>query len=160
METVEAGQELLLRGHLSLKGRRWVMRSYDERLAAQISQQHDLPEVVGRLLAARGVDAESVDGFLNPSLRRNLPDPSVLLDMNAAVVRLLQAIQRDEGIAVFGDYDVDGATSAALLDRFFRALGVGIRVYIPDRLKEGYGPNAAAMKQLAGEGISVVITVD
>ena len=160
MEMVEAGQELPLRGNLSLKGRCWVMRSYDERLAAQISQQHDLPEVVGRLLAARGVDADSVDGFLNPSLRRNLPDPSVLLDMDAAVVRLLQAIQRGEGIAVFGDYDVDGATSAALLDRFFRALGVGIRVYIPDRLKEGYGPNAAAMLQLASEGISVVITVD
>ncbi len=160
MEMVEAGQELLLGGNLSLKGRSWVRRSYDERLAAQISQQHDLPEVVGRLLAARGVDAENADGFLNPSLRRSLPDPSVLLDMDAAVVRLLQAIQRDEGIAVFGDYDVDGATSAALLDRFFRALGVGIRVYIPDRLKEGYGPNAAAMQQLASEGISVVITVD
>ena len=160
METVEAGRELLLGGKLSLKGRSWVRRSYDERLAAQISQRHDLPEVVGRLLAARGVDAESVDGFLDPSLRRNLPDPSVLLDMDAAVVRLLQALQRHEGIAVFGDYDVDGATSAALLERFFRAIGVGIRVYIPDRLKEGYGPNAAAMQRLAGEGISVVITVD
>ena len=85
MEMMEAGQDSLLRGNLSLKGRCWVRRSYDERLAVQISQQHDLPEVVGRLLAARGVDPESVDGFLNPSLRRNLPDPSVLLDMDAAV---------------------------------------------------------------------------
>ena len=80
--------------------------------------------------------------------------------MDAAVTRILEAMQRGEQIAVFGDYDVDGATSAALLERFFRAVGVAIRVYIPDRLREGYGPNAAALERLASEGVSVVITVD
>jgi single-stranded-DNA-specific exonuclease len=160
MASAEAADEFLLHGKLSLKGRRWVRRPFDERLAAQIAQQLDLPEVVGRLLASRCGNAERAESFLNPSLSQDLPDPSVLLDMDTAVVRLMQAIQRDEGIAVFGDYDVDGATSSALLERFFRAVGVAIRVYIPDRLKEGYGPNAAAMEKLAAERVSVVITVD
>jgi len=125
-----------------------------------LAQRLGLPEIVGRVLAARGVDAETAPRFLAPALRDWLPDPSAFRDMDRAVARVLQAIQRGERVAVFGDYDVDGATSSALLHRFFRAAGLDLVVYIPDRLSEGYGPNAAALRRLKDEGAAVVITVD
>ena len=144
----------------SLTGRRWAERLGDERIALAMAQRHGLPDAICRLLAAREVDLEGVPDFLEPTLRKFLPDPSHLKDMDAAVARLVQAVQRGERIVVFGDYDVDGATSAALLLRFFRAIGGNIGVYIPDRRKEGYGPNAPALLKLREEGAAVVVTVD
>lgn len=144
----------------SVQGRRWRLRNTDDRLALALAQRAGLPEVLGRVLAGRGVDIDSLDDHLNPSLRRLLPDPSRFRDMDAAADRLASAIIAGESVAVFGDYDVDGATSSALLSRFFAALGKPLRVYIPDRLKEGYGPNAPALRRLAGEGVKVVVTVD
>ncbi|WP_300301709.1 single-stranded-DNA-specific exonuclease RecJ [Ferrovibrio sp.] len=144
----------------SVQGRRWRLRNTDERLALALAQQAGLPEILGRVLAGRGVGFEALEDHLNPSLRRLLPDPSRFHDMDAAAVRLAQAIEKDEKVAVFGDYDVDGATSTALLNRFFRAIGRPLRVYIPDRLKEGYGPNAPALRKLAAEGVKLVVTVD
>jgi len=144
----------------SLLGRRWRLRNGDERLALALAQRAGLPEVLGRVLAGRGVDIDALDDHLNPSLRRLLPDPSRFRDMDAAADRLAAAIIADEKVAVFGDYDVDGATSSALLSRFFAALGRRLRVYIPDRLKEGYGPNAPALRKLATEGVKLVVTVD
>ncbi len=144
----------------SVGGRRWRLRNTDDRLALALAQQAGLPEILGRVLAGRGVGLEMLEDFLNPSLRRLLPDPSRFHDMDAAAERLAQAVVKNERVAVFGDYDVDGATSTALLNRFFRSLGRELRVYIPDRLKEGYGPNAPALRQLAREGVKVVITVD
>src|SRR5204862_486069 len=98
--------------------------------------------------------------FLEPTLRKFLPDPSHLKDMDAAIARLVRAVQQGEQIVVFGDYDVDGATSSALLLRFVRSVGGTIGVYIPDRRKEGYGPNAPALLKLKAEGAAVVVTVD
>lgn len=144
----------------SYQGRRWLLRPCAERDVAVLQQALGLPEVVCRVLAGRGVGPEEADGFLNPLLRDQLPDPSHLLDMDAAVGRLLAAIEGGETIAVFGDYDVDGATSSALLLRFLRAVGAEPVLYIPDRLTEGYGPNAEAMRTLAGQGVRVVVTVD
>lgn len=144
----------------SLTGKRWRARSGDDRAAVAISQQLDLPEIVGRVLAGRGVGPAEAETFLNPTLREALPDPSHLLDMDRAVERLVRALNDGETIAVLGDYDVDGATSAALLVRFFSALGRQVPVYIPDRQKEGYGPNIEALRALKAEGASVVITVD
>ena len=144
----------------SLTGRRWAARLADERTALAIAQRHGLPEAVARLLAARDVDPDAVPDFLDPTLRRFLPDPSHLKDMDAAVTRMTQAVQEGERIVVFGDYDVDGATSSALLLRFFRAVGGNIDVYIPDRRKEGYGPNTAALLKLKADGAAVVVTVD
>jgi len=115
---------------------------------------------VGRLLAARGVDAERAEAFLNPTLKADLPDPSTVLDMDRAAERLAIAVRGAEPIALFGDYDVDGATSSALLARFLREVGAEPRIYIPDRLREGYGPNIAAMTMLAREGARVIVTVD
>lgn len=144
----------------SLTGRRWAARLADERAALAIAQRHGLPDAICRLLAAREVGLDAVPDFLDPTLRRFLPDPSHLKDMDAAVARLVGAVRKGERIVVFGDYDVDGATSSALLLRFFRAVGGNIGVYIPDRRKEGYGPNAPALLKIREEGASVVVTVD
>jgi single-stranded-DNA-specific exonuclease len=144
----------------SLTGKRWEERLADGRQALALSQQLGLPEVIGRVLAARGVVLDEAERFLNPTLRDFLPDPSIFRDMDRAAARLRAAIEGGEKIAVFGDYDVDGATSAAVLARFFAALGVTLEIYIPDRLAEGYGPNAPALKRLKAQGVDLVITVD
>ncbi|MBL22801.1 MAG: single-stranded-DNA-specific exonuclease RecJ [Rhodospirillaceae bacterium] len=144
----------------SFSGKRWEAAETDERLGLALAQRFGLPEIVGRILAARGVDETEVEGFLSPQLRRLLPDPSSFLDMDLAANRLADAIVSDEKIAVFGDYDVDGATSSALLKRFCRAAGAEVEIYIPDRMAEGYGPNLPALLKLKEDGASVVITVD
>ncbi|MBV9833890.1 MAG: DHH family phosphoesterase, partial [Alphaproteobacteria bacterium] len=141
-------------------GRRWISRAADDRSALAIAQRHSLPDAVARLLAARGVLIDDVGDFLEPTLRRFLPDPSHLKDMDAAIARLADAVARGEKIAVYGDYDVDGATSSALLLRFFRSIGADIVAYIPDRIVEGYGPNAAALLKLKQQGVAVAVTVD
>jgi single-stranded-DNA-specific exonuclease len=144
----------------SLTGRRWAARLTDERAALAIAQRHGVPDAIARLLAARDVPIDDVPDFLEPTLRRLLPDPSHLKDMDVAIGRLAKAVQANEKIVVFGDYDVDGATSSALLLRFFRAVGGNVGVYIPDRRKEGYGPNAPALARIRDEGAQVVVTVD
>ncbi len=144
----------------SASGRRWIARAADDRVAAAIAQRHELPDAVARLLVARGVALDDVGDYLEPTLRRFLPDPSHLKDMDAAIARLAQAVTRGEKIAVYGDYDVDGATSSALLLRFFRGVGADIVAYIPDRLTEGYGPNEAALLKLKQQGVAVAVTVD
>lgn len=144
----------------SALGKRWVFTSYDARVAAGISQTYGLPDLLGRLLAARDIAFDAVPAFLEPTLKNSLPDPSRLKGMDAAAARIADAIVAGEKVAVFGDYDVDGATSSALLRRYFRALAQDVRLYIPDRIAEGYGPNAAAMQKLQAEGNTLVITVD
>lgn len=144
----------------SVSGRLWRSRLIDPRLAAQIAQTYDLPEPVGRVLAARGVSAADVEEFLNPRLREMLPDPSSFAGMDAAVARLVAAVSAGETIAIFGDYDVDGATASAMLQRYFRMIGGDALVYIPDRLSEGYGPNGPALLRLKSQGVAVVVTVD
>jgi len=144
----------------SCTGKRWLERSGDSRHALAISQQFQLPEIIGRFLDTRGITADQVEAFLDPKLTSSLPDPAHLLDMDAGVARLIQALQGQEKIAVFGDYDVDGATSSALLARYFKAVGADYQIYIPDRITEGYGPNILALEKLIKDGTKVVITVD
>lgn len=146
----------------SVTGRRWRDRlSADQvRLATAIAQQHDLPELLGRVLAGRGVLPETCQEFLAPSLRTALPDPSILQDMDLAAERIAHAVMRGERIAVFGDYDVDGATSSALLARFLKLAGSEAAIYIPDRIFEGYGPNREAFETLRGDGAELIVCVD
>jgi single-stranded-DNA-specific exonuclease len=144
----------------SLCGRQWRASGGDDRLALALSQRLGLPEVVGRILAARGIDLDRAPSFLAPKLRDLLPDPSSFKDMDIAAERLAAAVRGGERIAVFGDYDVDGATSAALLQRFLEAVGGTVVVYVPDRQKEGYGPNLPALMRLKESGVSLVVTVD
>lgn len=144
----------------SALGRRWVERAHDPGKALALAQRLKTAEIVGRLLVGRGVDTDHAEAYLNPSLRTDLPNPSVVKDMDAAAARLAEAVQRGERIAIFGDYDVDGATSSALLARYLRAVGNDPVIYIPDRLSEGYGPNIPAMTKLARDGAKVIVTVD
>ena len=128
--------------------------------AVAISQRHALPELLGRVLAARGVGLDEVPVALDPSIKALMPDPSCLRDMDKGAARLADAIERREAVAVFGDYDVDGACSCALIAHFLRAHGLKARTYIPDRMTEGYGPNAAAIEGLARDGAQLIVTVD
>jgi single-stranded-DNA-specific exonuclease len=153
-------QDALLGVERSVGGKRWLLRAGDERATLQIAQQLGVPEIIARVLAGRGIDAAAAPQFLEPRLRDLLPDPSHLKDMDKAAARIAAAVREDKLIAVFGDYDVDGATSSALLHRFLTQAGGRVRVYIPDRIKEGYGPNEAALLRLRDEGASVVVTVD
>lgn len=146
----------------SARGRRWVERLDPgrEMAAMAIAQAHGLPELLGRVLAARGADPQTVEAYLDPSLRTLLPDPKSLQDMERAAERFANAIRAGEAVAVFGDYDVDGASSVALIERFLRAHGQTCATYIPDRLTEGYGPTAQALTGLAQQGARLILTVD
>ncbi|MEJ2117013.1 MAG: single-stranded-DNA-specific exonuclease RecJ [Alphaproteobacteria bacterium] len=146
----------------SVKGQRWRERLTPEqaRLASAITQHHDLPDVLGRILAARGATLENISKLMAPTLKALLPDPSTLTAMDTAAERFAAAITAREPIAIFGDYDVDGASSSALMQRYLRAHGHEGVIYIPDRIFEGYGPNNAAIEGLVKKGARLIITVD
>lgn len=146
----------------SALGRTWVERcdAAQSTIALAIAQTHGLPDVLARVLAGRGVGIHETDGFLNPRLRDLMPDPHKLTHMEAAASRLADAVTRGEKVAIFGDYDVDGACSAALLAEYLRACGVEYAIHIPDRITEGYGPNVDAIRALKEQGADILVTVD
>lgn len=146
----------------SAKGNVWRERlTPAQRItAAAISQHHNLPELLGRVLAGRGVQLDDVGVFLDPTVKALMPDPSALRDMDKAAQRIAAAVETGQKIAIFGDYDVDGACSSALLARFLTQHGSQSRIYIPDRITEGYGPNAAAIELLIKDGANLIVTVD
>ena len=144
----------------SLSGRVWRQRPAEAAVVRAHMQGLGLEEPLARALAARGVAAEQGADFLKPTLKALFPDPSSLLDMDAAAAAILDAMQAKAGIHVFADYDVDGAASAALLVRWFRAMGGELPIYVPDRVTEGYGPSAKAFDTLKALGAELVITVD
>ncbi|WP_074381628.1 single-stranded-DNA-specific exonuclease RecJ [Bartonella doshiae] len=128
--------------------------------ARVISQKFGFPDALARVLSARNVDESEAVAFINPTLRDLMPDPKSFTDMQCAAERIVKAILNQEKVAVFGDYDVDGACSSALVARFFRYFDMEIKIYIPDRIVEGYGPNEQAMRMLVQEGAHLIITVD
>jgi len=135
------------------------MRHDDDAKISEFTKQ-GLSQTTAQILAGRNIEPGDANAFLNPTLRHYLPDPSVLKDMDKAAARIVDAVQTGEAITVFADYDVDGATSAAQLIRWGRALGVKFGLYVPDRIKEGYGPSTAAFETLKKSGADLVITVD
>ncbi|MGM4918057.1 single-stranded-DNA-specific exonuclease RecJ [Tardiphaga sp. 862_B3_N4_1] len=146
----------------SATGRIWRDR-VDQRGAARalaMVQRYQLPEMLARLLAGRGVELDAVEDFLDPTIRKLMPDPFTITQMEAAAKRIADAAQRREKVAIFGDYDVDGATSSALLAWHLRHCGLDPQIHIPDRIFEGYGPNVDAIKTLAGKGATLLVTVD
>src|SRR6201993_2415781 len=146
----------------SLTGKLWRDR-LDARGAARalaIVQRHQLPEMLARVLAGRDVEIDAVPDFLDPTIRKLMPDPCTITQMEGAAKRIGDAAARGEKTAIFGDYDVDGATSAALLAWHLRHFGLDPLVHIPDRLFEGYGPNTEAVRALAAKGATLLITVD
>ncbi|WP_240476677.1 single-stranded-DNA-specific exonuclease RecJ [Geminicoccus roseus] len=143
-----------------VSGRQWRERPADPDLVGALVQRKGLADVVARVLAGRGIGLDQIDGFLEPRLRDFLVDPSHLVDMDKAAARLAEAVVEGEPVGIIGDYDVDGATSAALLSRWLRASGIEATVEIPDRLLDGYGPNSGAFDRLAEHGCRLVLSLD
>ena len=144
----------------SLKEARWVFPVMDDERVERIIQKHGLPEIVARLLSTRDVDADDVEGFLYPRLAQHFPDPFSMAGMADMAAFIAKAVVDGRQIGIFGDFDVDGATSTAIMLRFFRHLGMDCPFYIPDRLAEGYGPNINALKSLKEQGADIVIMCD
>lgn len=146
----------------SLSGQKWVARldQAGENKAITIAQTTGLPDIVARVLAGRDVAMSDAAAFLDPTIKSLMPDPSSLTDCDKAAARLARAIVGGQRVAVFGDYDVDGAASSALIQRFLRHFGLESEIYIPDRIFEGYGPNAPAISELIGRGAGLIVTVD
>lgn len=146
----------------SVSGRSWRDRldARGQARALAIAQRHGLPELLARVLAGRHIEVDDVEAFLDPTIKRLMPDPHTLTGMEPAAVRIADAIQRQEKIAIFGDYDVDGATASALLCRYLRHCGLDPIVHIPDRIFEGYGPNVDAIRSFADKGVTLLVTVD
>ena len=161
-EAVDPVERSFLGVDRSATGQRWVSRLDQAGLnrALAMSQIHGLPELVCRVLAGRGVPVDDAPRFLNPTIRDLMPEPFSLTDCERAVERIARAIERKERVVIFGDYDVDGAASSALMQRVLWQFGIDARIYIPDRIFEGYGPNPAAIGQLIDDGAQLIITVD
>jgi single-stranded-DNA-specific exonuclease len=155
-------QQALLGVQSSFTGRFWRARldSAGRAQALAMAQRHGVSEILGSVLAGRGVGLDAVSEYLSPSIRSLLPEPYSLTGMEAAAQRIAAAVEAGERVAIFGDYDVDGATSSAVLASLLKAAGTPHRIYIPDRIFEGYGPNAEAIKTLAAEGATLLVTVD
>ncbi|MBY3260335.1 single-stranded-DNA-specific exonuclease RecJ [Rhizobium laguerreae] len=161
-DLVDPVQRAFLGVEKSALDNRWVARldQAGQNRALAMSQIHGLPDLIARVLAGRGVTVDEAIEFLDPTIRSLMPDPHRLTDCEKAATRLLRAIERGESVAIFGDYDVDGAASSALMFRFLSHFGVRANIYIPDRVFEGYGPNPAAINQLIDNGAQLIVTVD
>ena len=144
----------------SLRGRRWVLKLADDAQAREIERRHGVSDALARLLAARGLDAEAAGAFLNPRLRDSFPDPSTFTGMDDAASLIWDTIERGAKIALFADYDVDGASSAAQLHAWLSTVSEPPLIYVPDRIEEGYGPNAPALAHLKDQGAELVVTLD
>src|SRR5262249_15785748 len=159
---LNSGDRFFLGVEQSLTGRAWRDR-LDERGSARaltIAQRYGLDELLARVLAGRNVDVDQVESFLDPTIKRLMPDPHILTAMETASIRIAGAVMRQESIAIFGDYDVDGATASALLCRFLRHCGLDPIIDMPDRIFEGYGPNVDAVRSFADRGVKLLVTVD
>jgi len=144
----------------SLSGRLWRQRAADPDVTRRHQLTHGLSELLARALSSRGIGTEAGADFLNPTLKALFPDPSTFADMDRAAEILVDALEAKRRVVVFADYDVDGASSAALIVRWFRAMGLELSIYVPDRIVEGYGPSPAAFRRLKADGAELVITVD
>ena len=146
----------------SATGLAWEHRLSErqEAVALAIAQSHGVSDIVARILAGRDIAADGAERFLDPAIRDLMPDPLTMTDMDRAGDRIAHAVRRQERVAIFGDYDVDGACSSALLKRFLDHFGVPNEIYIPDRIFEGYGPNPDAMRELVARGARLIVTVD
>ncbi|MBY4630320.1 single-stranded-DNA-specific exonuclease RecJ [Rhizobium croatiense] len=161
-DLVDPVQRAFLGVEKSALDNRWVARldQAGQNRALAMSQVHGLPDLIARVLAGRGVPVDEAIEFLDPTIRSLMPDPHTLTDCEKAATRLMRAIESGESVAIFGDYDVDGAASSALMFRFLSHFGVKANIYIPDRIFEGYGPNPAAINQLIDNGARLIVTVD
>ena len=145
---------------LSVSGKKWVLKKYNQEDSSFIKENFFLDDITSKLLSIRNIKKEEIDSFLNPSIKNFLPNPNNLLDMEKSTLRSVRAIADNEKIGIFGDYDVDGATSTALLGNYFSELNIDYEIYIPDRKKEGYGPSIRGFKELINKKVKLIFTVD
>ena len=145
---------------VSVSGKNWIFKKFDSSDIVKYSENYSLSEIVAKLLSIRKKNIDNVDLFLNPTIKGLLPNPLRLKDMDNAIKRTYESILKNETIGIFGDYDVDGATSTALLSRYFLSINQKIQTYIPDRTKEGYGPNNEGFNSLIKLGVKIIFTVD
>ncbi|MDP3371985.1 MAG: single-stranded-DNA-specific exonuclease RecJ [Candidatus Paracaedibacteraceae bacterium] len=144
----------------SITGKSWIYNEPDARQVLMLIQRHNISDILARILVNRQIASDDVESYLNPTLRHFLPDPNHLIDMEKAVARTLVALNQKQSIVVYGDYDVDGATSSAVLRRYFELIGHPIGVYIPDRIDEGYGANSEALLMLRAKPTDLILMVD
>ena len=145
---------------LSISGKSWILRKFNQKDLSFIKENFSLDEMLSKLLSIRNIKKEEINSFLNPSIKNFLPNPNNLIDMEKSTLRAVEAISNNERIGIFGDYDVDGATSTALLGNYFNELNLNYEIYIPDRKKEGYGPSIKSFKELIEKEVKVIFTVD
>ena len=145
---------------LSISGKHWILKKYNQENLTFIKDNFYLDEITSKLLSIRQIKKEDISSFLNPSIKNFLPNPNTLLDMKKSTLRIVEAILDKEKIGIFGDYDVDGATSTALLGNYFSKLNIKYEIYIPDRKKEGYGPTIKSFKELIDKKVDIIFTVD
>ena len=145
---------------LSVSGKNWILRKYNQADLTFIKENFLLDEITSKLLSIRKIKREEVNSFLNPSIKNFLPNPNTLIDMEKSTLRTSMALSNNEKVGIFGDYDVDGATSTALLGNYFSQLNLIYETYIPDRKKEGYGPTIKSFKELIDKKVKVIFTVD
>ena len=138
---------------ISVTGKKWVLKKFDQEKVFYLKENFSLDEITAKLLVLRNIKKEDVNSFLNPSIKNFLPNPNILLDMEKTTLRTVRAIHNKDKIGIFGDYDVDGATSTALLGKYFTELKLTYEIYIPDRKKEGYGPSIKIFKELIQKGV-------
>ena len=145
---------------LSISGKNWILKKYNQDEISFFKDNFSLDETISKLLSIRKVKKEDIVSFLNPSIKNFLPNPNILTDMEKSTKRLIKSIQNKEKVGIFGDYDVDGATSTALLGKYFSELKIPYEIYIPDRKKEGYGPTVKSFEELINKGVKIIFTVD
>ena len=144
----------------SLSGKKWILKKYSQNDLRFIKENFLLDEITSKLLSIRKIKKEEINSFLNPSIKNFLPNPNILVDMEKSATRTVKSIINNEKIGIFGDYDVDGATSTALLGNYFSELGLNYEIYIPDRKKEGYGPSKDSFQHLIKKDVKLIFTVD
>ena len=145
---------------ISVTGKKWVLKKFNQDEITYLKDNFSLDEITAKLLSIRKIKKEDINSFLNPSIKNFLPNPNCLLDMEKSSLRTIEAIKKNEIIGIFGDYDVDGATSTALLGRYFDDLKLPYEIYIPDRKTEGYGPSIKGFKEFIKKGVKIIFTVD
>ena len=145
---------------VSVTGKNWILRRFDQEKIIYLKDNFFLDEITAKLLVQRNIEKKDINNFLNPSIKNFLPNPNILLDMEKSSLRMVKAIKNKEKMGIFGDYDVDGATSTALLGKYFNELKLTYQIYIPDRKTEGYGPSIKGFEELIKNNVTVIFTVD
>ncbi len=145
---------------VSVTGKNWILKKFDQEKIVFLKDNYSLDEITAKLLVLRNIKNEDINGFLNPSIKNFLPNPNILLDMEKSSLRTLETIKKNEKVGIFGDYDVDGATSTALLGKYFTEIKLDYEIYIPDRKTEGYGPSIKGFKELIEKNVKIIFTVD